>query len=352
MNIFVILLIILIISSPFSRKPLNKFNDTTNENRKTYVIVISVVLIAISGLRDITVGIDTLNYYNEFNIIKNMQFEEIFQYYDKDYGYRIFQFVFTRYSDSFQLFLIVVAIINITSFSVIVYKYSKNPSLSYLLFVGFGFYSFGLSAIRQSLAIAISLQAFSYIINKKPIKFLAAVGLASTFHFTALIFMPIYLSNFFKINKKSLFLVLFVLISAIFFKDNIRNYIIQFSSADYSAIETGGYKFYFMLVFSLAIGFFYKNSLQRVSTINRSLFFMMAAAIVIMPITQFHPAVMRLYYYYSIFITIYIPNVFYVIKDRFIKMIGIWGYSLTAIFLFVTNIIPVNRLNVFKFFWQ
>src|SRR5699024_5298864 len=53
-------------------------------------------------------------------------------------------------------------------------------------------YNFSFNGIRQALAIAVIMLAIKPLIDKKPWKFLITIAFASTFHFTALIFAPVY----------------------------------------------------------------------------------------------------------------------------------------------------------------
>jgi hypothetical protein len=224
--------------------------------------------------------------------------------------------------------------------------------MSYILFIGFGFYTFGMSAIRQTIAMAIVIIAFEYMKEKKLKNFLISTILASTFHVTALIFLPCYWFVKFKLNKKILLLFIVVAIVLFGLQDKIRGILNIYARLEYGVEITGGFGMYFFIVFSVILGIVYRIPFIKENDYNKYFFFMMVASTIILPITQFNPAVMRLYFYNFIFMIIYIPNILSVIHNRIIQLIGISAYTLTSIIWFFYEIIRVSELENYRFFWQ
>lgn len=70
---------------------------------------------------------------------------------------------------------------------------SSNIPLSLLLLFASDLYLFGLSGIRQAAACGIAFYATRYAIQRRPIPYLAWIAVATGFHFTAILFVPIYL---------------------------------------------------------------------------------------------------------------------------------------------------------------
>lgn len=73
-----------------------------------------------------------------------------------------------------------------------IYRYSPNRAYSIVLCLFSCIYFISLNNVRQSCAAAILLFAFSTITEKKPIRFLALVLLASLFHYSSVIFIVVY----------------------------------------------------------------------------------------------------------------------------------------------------------------
>ena len=81
------------------------------------------------------------------------------------------------------------------------------------------------SAMRQSISISLFLLAIDYLIQKKPIHYIAIILLASLFHTTALFLLPIIILSYVKIKPTKGFTIIISIISFLlfYFKDYIFN---------------------------------------------------------------------------------------------------------------------------------
>ena len=80
----------------------------------------------------------------------------------------------------YQIYLLVIAVIIEVAVAVLVYKYSPRPWISYLVWNCIGFYIFGFSAVKQSLAMAFVMLAMLFAL------------IAGSVHFPAFAFLPAY----------------------------------------------------------------------------------------------------------------------------------------------------------------
>lgn len=352
MIMYICLLILILFMYPFLRKrTMLVHGETIIFNNKKYIFIVSSILIVLLGLRGLSVGIDTINYNNIFNNIKLLSLPQLFEL-KEEYGYSLLQFLVSKVFGNFQYLLIIVAAFYIGVVSYHIYKYSENPLLSYLLFVVYGFYSFAMSATRQTIAITLVMVAYEFIKEKKLFKFLVVVLLASSFHITALIFLPSYWFNKFNLNRKTILLFVLIGLIVIAIKGELRMLINNFARIEYAAIETGGDRMYIFMLISTCIGIVFRKPFMAKHDNNKYLFYMMLASTIIMPVTQFHPAIMRLYYYYFIFMIIFIPNILRAIKDKGIRVIGTLSYFIIGAILFFSSVIYINQLENYQFFWQ
>jgi len=101
-----------------------------------------------------------------------------------------------------QIIFVVTGAFTAFSFGRFIYKYSKLPWMSAYMFLTLQFFDLSMSGVRQILSIAILLFSYDFIINRKFIKFLLVVLLATTIHTSAVMFLIIYPLAKFKINKK------------------------------------------------------------------------------------------------------------------------------------------------------
>lgn len=350
---YTILIFLIFIIYPMFGKKYSTINGlVVKRNNKSYILIVSLLLILLLGLRDLTVGIDTINYYAIFTRIQNIEFSQLFNGVSYEYGYRLLQYVIGIIFKEYQLLLIVVAIIYIAAVSCHIYKYSEKPMISYILFILYGFYTFAFSTTRQTLAIAFILIAYEFMTRKKLFKFLIFVLIAASFHITALIFIPSYWIIKFKLNKYTLTFITLITALMFYFRTGIVLFLNSIARNEYTFTETGGNLLFLFMVISVIIGFIYRKQFLSARENNKLLFYMMCMSVIIMPITKFHPAMMRLMYYFFIFMIIYIPNLIVVIRDPIIRFIGYAGYIFIGFFYFYMNVIPSARLEDYLFFWQ
>lgn len=92
-----------------------------------------------------------------------------------------------------QLMFAIMAIATIPLLYCAYKRYSPNIIMTLWVFLCFGqMYLNTFNVIRQCFAVALFLYSIQYITLKKPIKYLALICLASTFHTTAILLAPLY----------------------------------------------------------------------------------------------------------------------------------------------------------------
>ena len=352
MGVYIFALLTIVLLYPLIGKRKSLIDGVlTKTNNLYYIVIISTVLIVIAGFRHVTIGIDTLNYKNIFDSVNTNGFDKLL-YQSTEIGYTLFQILIGKIFSDFQMLLIISAIFYVSVISYLIFCYSKNPMISYLLFMFFDFYTFSFSGIRQTLAITFVLLAFIQIRNKKMFLFLLLVLIASTFHITALIFLPTYWLGKFNLSRKNL--VFFFLCGLFIFltKDYFQMFMNNYARINYDAAETGGFRLYIVMIYTVMIGIIYRKPFNLNNSVNVYLFYMMLSAVIIFPIIRYNPVTLRLYYYFFIFMVIYIPNILSVIKDKAIVFIGTVSYLLIGSFWFFTSIINSKQLLPYLFFWN
>ena len=188
-----------------------------------FVLAVCVV----SSLRDVTVGLDLPNYANFFSAIKNGALTQTQAFQKYDFLYVVLNILIatlpTSTSVGFSILLFIIEFIFIISFIRFIKTYSPDIPLSAFLVFTMGIYAQSLNIVRQMLATCILLYSINCIIQKKPWAFVISVLLATLFHKTAIIFLPIYFIRFIKFNTITIIigLILFTIIG-IFFQDILQ----------------------------------------------------------------------------------------------------------------------------------
>lgn len=196
MIVYIILICIILMSI--------KRVNTQKYNIFDFIIVISMILIA--GFR--------YNIGTDYSMYNSMYFNQNQSNLNKvEIGYKILmKIVAPIFGEKSYLFFILCSIITIIPIYVTIKKYSKKPGESIFYFITLGFYTLSFNMIRQAIGMAITFFALRYLFDRKLFKYIITILLASTFHITSLIMIPIYWISKIKFSKLANFGVMFLLL--------------------------------------------------------------------------------------------------------------------------------------------
>ncbi len=151
----------------------------------------------LSSFRSSIVGNDTHSYIYIFE-----QANEYVKYGSRfEIGYVYFNYILSKITDNPQYVFIICSIVICYSFGRFIWKYSKMPWLSMLLFFLLTFGS-TVNIMRQMLAISILLWGVDFIQQKKLLYFAVTIVVATLFHNTAFLFAPAWFLPGLKLDKK------------------------------------------------------------------------------------------------------------------------------------------------------
>ncbi|MBS6685593.1 EpsG family protein [Thomasclavelia spiroformis] len=329
----------------YSKNIIFKFGRKKISSDKIYIIFIAFIMILISGFRNLNIGNDTIAYYKLYTLYSNMNLIDIINMDLKEPGFYILSSLCGSLGMSYRFFLLTVAMLYICAVSFIIYKYSYISWFSYLVFIGIGMMTFGMTAIRQTLAISFTLITYYKLDTGKIFQSLLFMIIAYLCHVTAVVFLPTYFLIKLSLNKRNLFLMIVICVLIYLNKAEIINFFVTNNTNDYTPTETGGvitYAFYLITIF---ISFF----LTKKNILKSNIFFMALMVLVLWPVMSFHPAVFRLGNYYSIFFIILIPNMIKSMIDDLEKNVGYifcFFYVLLMLFMFFYNVLGSNSAFV------
>lgn len=171
------------------------FNVNSRYKKIRYWIGYMIVML-LAGLRYETGG-DWTSYTEIFNSMEPI--DQILAgngyYYSwsgMEIGYKLLNSVVKFVVDNVQLLFFVVALIISTILFRTIPVYSPLPQLSVLVYFGVLFFALDMIVIRQGMAVAIIFYAYRYIIERKFWYLFGFAVLASLFHLSALIIIPLY----------------------------------------------------------------------------------------------------------------------------------------------------------------
>ncbi|WP_169447646.1 EpsG family protein [Paenibacillus daejeonensis] len=181
-----------------------------NKNAGTkisYLVLSLTPLFIVSGLRGSNIGTDTWNYLRGFRNIATTSFNNVFSLERWEPGYLIINKLSSIISYNEQVILIVTSFLSLAGVGYFIYKNSTNVVFSLYLFVSLYLYLFSFNGIRQAIAISIIAIGFHYIINRKLIRYIVVVALASLFHQTSILLLVLYFIYGLRANIKVLALL-------------------------------------------------------------------------------------------------------------------------------------------------
>lgn len=161
-----------------------------------YLIIIIIILSLVAGLRNKSVGIDTIGYVDRFELIQKGYFDYVW---GVEVSFKYFMLVVSKVTNSYTGFLVCCAII--TNACIVLRLWDYNRIINYewaivAYFAVFYFYSFNI--IRQMCAVAIVFLGSRFIAKRKYWLFLLFVLLAFIFHTTALLSVILLFFEFFN----------------------------------------------------------------------------------------------------------------------------------------------------------
>ena len=205
---FTTLVLIVILSSLYGKKNTKTINNIL-------VISCAIILIFVSGFR-YCVGTDYLTYtglYSQF-ITDELSF---FSQPALGIVARISSFIFNDYATWFFL----MAVITIAPVIYIIKRDSISFSISIILYVLLGCWHYSFNIVKQCAAASILLLGYKYIVKRKLLKWCLICLIASFFHISALLMIPLYFLISPKISTKRIMLLMLIGVVIFFFYDEL-----------------------------------------------------------------------------------------------------------------------------------
>ncbi|HWR24204.1 MAG TPA: EpsG family protein [Feifaniaceae bacterium] len=153
-----------------------------------FLVIASLTLVA--GLR-FMVGTDYVNYSIAYQDIRT-DFGQAVQIHDTEYGYMALAWIFGCFFKMPFAFLAFLALLTNMLVVLSLRESSEMFWFSCVLYILMYFYFTTFNLVRQSLAVSITFFAHKHLVEKKFFHYLLFVLLASLFHYSALILIPIY----------------------------------------------------------------------------------------------------------------------------------------------------------------
>ncbi len=198
MTVYIGLICLVILAWILDEK--TKTNPYHNKIRISSMIILAVSFILVSSFR-YRIGFDYDMYNDFFKQVCSQSFTDVVKAHWKEPSYYIFSWLVACITDNYQIWLFVSSTFIIGSIFYITYKNTDSPWISYLLYISLHIFATNMNFLRQSMAAVVLFWGYKYLKNGNTIKYLLIILLATTFHFSALIALPVYIISRLPLNK-------------------------------------------------------------------------------------------------------------------------------------------------------
>lgn len=360
---FIVIILILFLGLMF----LKHHNPNSSVIRKKYIKIICFILILQSGLRNVAVGDDTFAYKEGFEDVTDTSWGEIKHQFEnyfidekvKDPGYIVFQKIVQFFTNDYQIFLLLVAVLFFSAFGMFIYNNTdtlKHVIFAFVIYMALFYWFFSITGIRQTLATAFTIFAFELLKKRKFIWFFILVFLAINMHKTALVFLPMFFIYLIKNTKVIKVIYVFMLLLFPVFMVFRNNLVLiaqnAFGYKEYEEIqESGTFTFTFLILSLSMIALFNSRSLLKIKNEMKYFYFAFAMVIILVPLSYINPSLLRIVMYYSIFIMVFTPYIiesFSIISLKLSKDLYVVGISVILLLFLKTNL----NSPEYGFFWE
>ncbi len=320
------------------------------------MVLFFILFLLILALRDVSIGRDMPRYKVLFNGYARMTWQKALSL-DIEPLHIILSKGIAVFTDNFQVFIIVTAIMTVLPMLYTYSRASEDPPLSISLFLIIPTFVMSFSGVRQAIAISLGILAYEATRRKKLVLYILFVLLAFGFHRSAfvLVFMyPLYHS---RITRKWLYGVVPAMGIIYIFNKPIFGVLNNLISEVYEGEvkETGAFMMLLLFIIFAIYSFVVVNDddLDSETIGLRNLLLM---AIVFQMFVPLHSLAMRMNYYYIIFIPLLLPRIIKSCSPQWKKIVLVSRYVMILYFLFYffDHAPSGNILDTFpyKFFWE
>ena len=326
-----------------------------------YCILIGVAFALVTGLRGVGVGADTTVYYLGYEAVKRIDtLALLYESCENDFGYFLFTWLLGKLGAPFWVVTLSVSAFFYFSISRIIYKFSEDACLSYLLLMAFNFFQFSMTGIRQTIAFSFALLVLYDVYNKKLklIKTIILILLGSWFHLScliALLLIPIALTKKPSTSIGSL-LTIAVLVLGFFFRSYLVTFILELSKDtrfnEFTVENSGGGLTTYLVYFALYIlGLIYYNKYCENFQKGQVDFKILFLGILFLGLVPVQSVLFRLAWYFSIILIIYLPRLLNTlnIKEQAFMQPMIYA-AVLYMYFFITK--SSAAVLPYSFFWN
>lgn len=281
-------------------------------------------------------GWDLHNYEYYFNNTSKITFFEIFEYYDTEQLFFVFNWIVAHIYPDFRFFLVVMAFLCTGIVGWFYYKKSEFSLLTILLFITNSCFVMFYSGLRQSLAMLFVVPAYYFTVQKRLIPFILTAIIAKYIHNSAIMLFLLYPIFHIPLRSKDFLLIMTTVALFFLLKVPLFTYIVPFLSEKYSTgnvYETGAYSVWIMFLLLLMYSFLVLDD-SKMNLESLGLRNILVLLTLVQGFAPIHALAMRMNYYFILLFPIIIPRLMLYPKAGYENIVQFSRWVMVVFFTF------------------
>ncbi len=282
-------------------------NETSNMALPIFFLMLLVLLACRSEL----VGNDTGNYHYIFDKSAGVTIAEIFSE-GEEFLFALLNYGLYRISDNYQLYLAVIAILEVIP---IMYLYCRDRRHSFLkiaLYVNMSTFIMMFSGIRQMIAIGLGVLAYECLRNNRKWLFWLLAIIAMFVHISGFMVIALFPLFYLRLKKKHLLIIIPVILTVFVFNKQLFGVLastLGLFTDRFEIVTTSTGAFFSLLLFVIFAIFSYVVSDEtQMTDEDFALRNILLMAVVIQCFASLHSLAMRMNYYFIIFVPLAVAS--------------------------------------------
>jgi len=326
-------------------------------NNQYLTLIAGLLLFIISSLRHYGFAPDPANYMNQYYSLYNIDLSELWFFFINNEGqdpffYLISKIVILLGADH-QVWFAVIAATFCFSVSKVIYKYSDEAFLSFLILASLSYIFFSLTGLRQTVALSMVLLSYPYLRERKFFPFVIVVVFGSLFHASAIIFLIAYPLANIKIGWHYVAILSIAFFIVNFSSETIRLTIEMWgwtetyiAYADREIALTYSGFIIQLLIFTFCL--FYSKGVLKADKKNITLYNLLYLGLLFQLNTFVIAEFFRISMYFSIFSIILVPKAIHVEKNSNFK----WAVNFAVYGALLAYFVRSGTFSEYFFYWQ
>ena len=292
---------------------------------------LGIMLFLLGALRNKHTGTDTIHYclryekiwYDGYDTIVDI-WRDAFSSPLSERGYYLTARYFSYIFPSAQVWLAFLCLLFIVPCSILVYKYSQVPPLSFMYLLAMPIYIFVWQGLRQCMAMAICLFALLFATQKKWWQFGLLLFLAFQCHRSSILFLLVIPTIYVDADKKLFWGILGAIIIIVFNPISINRFLLAYLG-DIDKIQDYAlnsnlhvvYKMFLLLLLLFSLSYTVKDELIKQNKINKLFLIFSAYGVILQLFSIVILEFFRASFYFSIFNMLLVPNACHELEKKF-----------------------------------